>query len=136
MAIKIAMKYITITLSILTIFGLSGCNKSSIRPTKNSTFSGKWKVIGNMISSGGPMYFVAANGKNYAEFYTDGRIGGTAFPDYRLYTIKDSVTVNMTSADKAKYENYIYKIKGDTLTLGLAGPAYCIEGCAIVLLKQ
>jgi hypothetical protein len=130
------MKYITITLSILVIFGLSACNKRGVSPTKNSTLPGKWKVIGNWISSGGPPYLAVASGKDYAEFNMDGTMDGTAFPDYKLYIVKDSVTINMTSTDKVKYENYVYKIKGDTLTLGPAGPIYCIEGCAVVLLKQ
>lgn len=82
------------------------------------------------------MYFVPASGNDQVQFYTDGTMSGSAFPDFKRYTVKDTLTISMTSADKTTYENYFYKINGDTLKLGLAGPILCVEGCAVVLLKE
>jgi len=137
------MKNLTYLLFFVVILFAAACvkEKASVKPkvvnvTATATLPGKWKVVGNMISSGGPMYFVAASGTDYVSFNTDGTLVGSAFPDYKLYTIKDTVTLKMTSVDETTYENYFYKIKHDTLTLGLAGPNICIEGCAVVLVKQ
>jgi len=139
---KNVMKNLTYPLFFVVILLTAACVKgtTNVKPrvnvTATATLPGKWKVVGNMISSGGPMYFVAASGTDYVSFNTDGTLVGSAFPDYKLYTIKDTVTLKMTSADETTYENYFYKIKHDTLTLGLAGPNICIEGCAVVLVKQ
>jgi hypothetical protein len=137
------MKSIAFFLSIFTILTIAACKKADlIAITKktsivsNATLPGKWKVAGNWMSSGGPMYFVPATGDDHVQFNSDGTMTGSAFSDFKLYTVKDSVTIKMTSADQAKYENYFYKIKGDTLTLGMAGPIICIEGCAVTLVKE
>ncbi|MDB5135729.1 MAG: hypothetical protein JWP37_2332 [Mucilaginibacter sp.] len=129
------MKYFACFLSALVILGTSACKKDS-GAKGNTTLQGKWKVIGSMISSGGPMYFVPDNGNHYAQFNTDGTITGSAFPDEVYYKIKDSITITMTKADKITYEDYYYKIKQDSLTLGPAGPIVCIEGCSIKLIKD
>jgi len=134
------MKHLVYLLSTVLILAISACHKdgATVMPASKTkaTLPGKWKVIGNMISSGGPMYFVPENGKDYVTFNTDGTIGGTAFLDYKYFTVKDTVTIHMTSANKASYEDYYYVIKHDTLTLGPAGPIFCIEGCAVVLVKD
>jgi hypothetical protein len=134
------MKHLAYLLSTALILAVAGCHKDSITvipATKaTATLPGKWKVIGNMLSSGGPMYFVAASGTDYVAFNTDGTLGGTAFSNYKYFTVKDTVTIHMASADKATYEDYYYAIKHDTLTLDLAGPNICIEGCAVVLVKE
>lgn len=129
------MKSLIIFLSFVVIAGISACKKNNLTPG-NTTLPGNWKVIGNWISSGGPMYFVPSTKNDHVQFNTDGSMSGTAFPDFKLYAIKDSITVKMTSADRTKYEDYYYKIKGDTLTLGMAGPMICIEGCAVELVKE
>lgn len=82
------------------------------------------------------MYFVPSTKNDHVQFNANGTMSGSAFPDFKLYTFKDSVTIKMTSADRTRYEDYIYKIKDDTLTLGLAGPTICIEGCAVELVKD
>jgi hypothetical protein len=134
------MKYLSYSLFFVVILLAMACHKDSVTVIPASkttaTLPGKWKVIGSMISSGGPMYFVAASGKDYVAFNTDGTLGGTAFFNYKYFTVKDTVTIHMTSADNAAYEDYYYAIKHDTLTLGLAGPTICIEGCAVVLVKE
>jgi hypothetical protein len=138
------MKNLTHPLFFVVILLVAACvkEKAAVKPkvkvtaTATATLPGKWKVVGNMISSGGPMYFVAASATDYVSFNTDGTLVGSAFPDYKLYTVKDTITLKMTSADESTYENYFYKIKHDTLTLGLAGPNICIEGCAVILVKE
>jgi hypothetical protein len=134
------MKHLVYLLSIVSILATTACHKDNAAVVPDSkttaTLPGKWYVVGNMISSGGPMYFVPANGKDYVVFNNDGTLSGTAFPTFSYYTVKDTVSLNMTNADHVTYENYLYKISHDTLTLGLAGPINCIEGCAVVLVKD
>ena len=134
------MKYLIYSLSILLFLAVSACHKdsSTVIPASKTkaTLPGTWKVIGSMLSAGGPQYFVPDNNKDYATFNADGTIGGTAFSGYKYFTIKDTVTIHMTSADQSTYEDYYYAIKHDTLTLDLAGPNICIEGCAVVLVKE
>lgn len=89
-----------------------------------------------MISAGGPLYFVPADGKDYVDFNANGIIDGSAFPDFKFYTIKDNVTINMPKLDKTTYENYQCNFKGDTLSMSPAGPVFCIEGCTIKLVKD
>jgi hypothetical protein len=134
------MKHLICLLSAVLILVVSACHKDSavVIPASKTkaTLPGTWKVIGSMISSGGPEYFVADNNKDYATFNADGTIGGTAFSGYKYFTVKDTVTIHMTSADQATYEDYYYTIKHDTLTMGPAGPSVCIEGCSVILVKE
>jgi hypothetical protein len=141
---SIIMKYLAYTLSIAIVLFLSACDKENLQgkpslkkvPKIKATLTGTWKVIGNMISSGGPMYFVAADGKDHASFNANGALDGSAFPGYKFYTLKDSVTIKITKADKIIYQDYLYNIHGDTLSMSPAGPVFCIEGCVIKLVKE
>ncbi|HTE01492.1 MAG TPA: hypothetical protein VK668_19530 [Mucilaginibacter sp.] len=138
------MKYLAYSLSIVIILLISACNKENLQgktslkavPKIKASLPGTWKVIGSMISSGGPLYFVPADGKDHASFNTDGALDGSAFPGYKFYTLKDSVTIKITKADKAIYQDYFYNIHGDTLSMSPAGPVFCIEGCVIKLVKE
>jgi hypothetical protein len=135
------MKNLTFLLLVTCILFASACNKMGIPPKTTSfktaaTLPGKWKLIGTMLSAGGPEYFVPDNNKDYVTFNTDGTLGGTAFSGFKFYTVKDTVTINMTQADMITYENYYYKIKGDSLSLSPAGPSICIEGCEVKLVKE
>jgi len=135
------MKYLACFLSALVILSTSACKKDGGTANANALkanaiLQGKWKVIGNMISSGGPMYFVPDNGNHYVEFNANGAMSGPAFPDFTHYAIKDSVTLNMTKTDKTTYENYYFTIKIDTLTLSPTGPLVCVEGCDVKLVKE
>lgn len=135
------MKYLAGFLSALVILSTSACKKdggtSSANVSKaNAILQGKWKVIGNMISAGGPMYFVPDNGNDYIEFNTNGVMDGPAFPGFTYFAVKDSVTLYMTKTDKTTYENYYFTIKTDTLTLSPKGPLVCVEGCAVKLVKE
>jgi hypothetical protein len=142
------MKYLAYSLSIAIILFVSACGKENLQgktnlkeipntsPKENTSLTGKWKVVGNMISSGGPMYFVQASGKDHVDFNTDESMDGSAFPDFTFYTLTDSVTIKMTKGDKAVYQDYRYTINGDSLSMSPAGPTFCIEGCVIKLVKE
>jgi len=137
------MKPVNFILSALIVVSIAACKKGELtgltkRPSAviNTSLPGKWKVSGNWLSSGGPMYFVPANGSDHVQFNADGTMDGSAFPQFKNYAFKDTITIRMTSANGATYEDYFYKIKGDTLTLGMAGPIICIEGCAVQLVKE
>ncbi len=134
------MKHLVYLLSVVIILAISACHKdgATVIPAfkTKATLPGTWKVIGSMLSAGGPQYFVPDNNKDYATFNADGTIGGTAFSTFKYFTVKDTITIHMTSADKAIYEDYYYAIKHDTLTMGPAGPNICIEGCSVILLKE
>lgn len=134
------MKYRGYLLFFVIILLAVACHKdgATVIPASKTkaTLPGTWKVIGSMLSAGGPQYFVPDNNKDYATFNADGTIGGTAFSGYKYFTVKDTVTIHMTSANKATYEDYYYAIKHDTLTMGPAGPNICIEGCSVILVKE
>jgi len=138
------MKRIIYILSIAVVLAVSACKKEAATqhkgvpiPVSNEHLAGTWKVIGNMISSGGPMYFVPTTGNYHVTFQTDGTMLGSEFPDFVTYTLKtDSSIVRMTKADNSTYQNYLTTISSDTLTMSPFGPSMCIEGCAIKLVKQ
>lgn len=143
------MKRLTYTLSIALMMMVSACQKGNLITTKKSTTGatnkkitvdqllGTWKIVGNMISSGGPMYYVPASGNDKVEFKSDGTMSGSAFPDFVSYTIKtDSVTITMTKTEVADYQNYLCHIVNDTLKMSPGGPAICIEGCVVELVKE
>jgi hypothetical protein len=129
------MKYLITTLFVAIIIQMSACKKNNDVKIVNTTLTGKWQVSRNLISSGGPTYWVKATTTTYALFNADGTLGGTAFNNFKLYTITDSVTLTLTTEDKTKYENYRYTIKGDSLTMSPTGPIVCIEGCAVQFIK-
>jgi hypothetical protein len=134
------MKHLIYLLSFTIILLVFACHKDSIAVKSSvktaATLPGKWKLIGTMLSAGGPQYFVPDNNKDYVTFNTDGTLEGTAFSGYKYFTVKDSITIHMTTADKASYEDYRYTIKYDTLKMGPAGPSVCIEGCSVILVKD
>lgn len=119
-------------LSVL-IFSIS-CDKSDI--LKENTLEGKWKLTGSYISIGGPQEFRPASkkSKDYIEFKTNGEFQGDIFSDYVSYVIKDSTTLQLIKKDNT-IQNYFYKINEGELTMGPAGPIYCIEGCSTVYVK-
>lgn len=149
------MKHIARLLPVLIILFLFACQKDGIKNTTrnkntisttgtdtlidkngNIALTGKWKVVGNMISSGGPMYFVPATGNDNVEFNANGEMSGSEFAGFTSYTIKDTVTLHMLKADNTTYADYRCTIKGDSLSMSPAGPTYCIEGCVIKLVKE
>lgn len=128
------MKTYTAIAATCMLLLLNACKKD--KSDRNTLVNGKWMQIGNYISNGGPLDYVAAKGTpKYAEFNA-GVVSGTAFPDYKQYTVKDNATITLTSADKTKYENYQYKLREDTLTMSPIGPEVCMEGCAVVFVKD
>ncbi|WPU93264.1 hypothetical protein SNE25_28490 [Mucilaginibacter sabulilitoris] len=129
------MKHFILILFAAVAIQISACKKDN-KTKADTTLTGKWKLVRNKISSGGPMYWVKATNVSYALFNTDGTLDGTAFNDFKFYTLKDSVTLTLNKADKTEYEDYRYNIKGDSLTMSPLGPVICIEGCAMQFIKE
>jgi hypothetical protein len=130
------MKTYILALALLITLFAGACKKDNI--ATGTTLTGKWKVTGHFISAGGPMYYVPATVKedyDYATFNANGTVEGTTFKDYPTYKLKDSITITFTKADNTTYQNYRYKIQGDSLTMSPAGPIMCIEGCSIIFHK-
>lgn len=124
------------TLLAMVLLFAAACKKGD-GEVVNTLLIGKWKVIGNYLSAGGPMYYVPYIQPDpaYATFAISGAVGGTVFTDMKTYTLKDSTTITMTKDDKVTYQNFYYKINKDTLRMSPNGPKYCFEGCAIILVK-
>jgi hypothetical protein len=126
------MKTFKYLILLSAVFVLS-CNKEKDGP---QTLIGKWKLFSSSYSEGGPMITKRAptDNKYYVQFNSDGRLEGTSFAEYKTYSVKDSVTLVFKKSDNV-IQNYAYIIKGNTLTLGPAGPIYCIEGCSSTFIK-
>lgn len=135
------MKRIVIFALIVIAAGFIACKKEQGTPKKQQTptgpktLLGNWKHIGNMISIGGPMYFVPTNDNNNVEFTTNNTMAGSAFPGYIYYTIQDSTTLRLTKQDNQTYEDYFFKLNEDTLTMS-DKTHICIEGCAIKFVRE
>ncbi|MDB5288089.1 MAG: hypothetical protein JWR05_3038 [Mucilaginibacter sp.] len=119
----------TLSLVLITLFCVGACKKDNTIKG-NTTLTGKWLCTGGTVSDGWKSYFVKATTYYFVEFKNDGTLGGTAFNDYKNYTIKDSTTIKMTKADTTQYEDYYYSIKGDSLVVSPRGPIICFEGCS------
>jgi len=111
------------------------CKKAAVDPAH--PLIGKWRVIANFISPGGPGTWInVANGTNtFVQFNADRSIKGNEFPQYSTYAYKDSTTLTLTGPT-VNPENYFYKISHDTLTMGPAGPIFCIEGCGTRFIRE
>ena len=126
------MKNLNILLFLLiSVFTLS-CKESEVSEVEDSTFIGKWRLTESYFDNGGgngdwnPVS--EENAKKILEFKTDGRLGGTALEGYVRYTIKDSVTFTVYKQND-EFQNYLFEIKDGKLTIGPAGPIWCVEGC-------
>jgi hypothetical protein len=127
------MKKLKYLLIAAAVFAFS-CSKDNADP---KTLTGKWKYYGSSISAGGPLTFTRApkDDTNYVQFESSGKLTSTVFSQYVRYAIKDSVTVTFTKANN-EIQNFSYRIKGDLLHLGPAGPGpVCIEGCSTSFIK-
>src|SRR6185312_6449058 len=129
------MKRLTCLFTIVITIVAGSCRRTAVDPAH--PLIGKWKVTANFISPGGPGTWInVAKGSNsFVEFTAGGGIKGNVFPAYSTYTYKDSTTLTFTGA-AVNAENYFYKMNHDTLTMGPAGPIYCIESCAIRFIRE
>ena len=67
------MKSLLTILSLAIIIQFSACKKDDTEATTGLT--GKWTMIGNYISAGGPQYYVPVNDfSSYVIFNTDGSL--------------------------------------------------------------
>ncbi|AMR34288.1 hypothetical protein A0256_23960 [Mucilaginibacter sp. PAMC 26640] len=135
------MKYLlksSLVITVLLVL-LAACSKDYSPKNKkpNASLTGKWTYIGSKQSNGGPQYFVPAkNSNDYLQLNADGSMTWTPANVYKKYTIKDSVTITMTYADGSNYEDYFFRIEGNSLSLGPKGPVICIEGCSDLFVKK
>ncbi|RWY47965.1 hypothetical protein [Mucilaginibacter gilvus] len=124
---------ISFALFAIAVIAVACTNKQGAVP--NASLTGKWRYIGSRMSSGGPQYFVpATNSNGYLQLNADAsmywKLPDNSTGSYVKYTVLDSVKLKLSSADGKEYEDYYYKIKGDSLSLGMAGPIVCYEGCS------
>jgi hypothetical protein len=128
------MKYFAYFLPIAIILFALACGKENIKG--NSALTGKWKLVESLADPGGGSgTWMPVQTSTDVQFYANGNLGGTTFPSYVSYTVKDSVTLTFIQANKT-IQNYRYKISHDTLSMSPAGPIICIEACGIRFKKE
>lgn len=132
------MKLLNYALLVLILFVSLSCDRSDDFEVEKSMLAGKWQLSETMFSIGTEPEWRPVSeesGKSIVEFKKDGRLEGSAFSDYKRYTVKDSVTLTFTKENK-EIQNFDFRIKDGTLTMSPAGPGpVCIEGCASRFLK-
>ena len=122
------MKYFACIVSTAIILLLSACRKETFKG--NATLSGQWKLIQTLADpgDGSGTWQPAQNVTTTVQFNSDGTLGGTAFPIYNKYAVKDSVTLVFTQPDNT-IQNFRYSIHHDSLTMSPDGPIRCYEAC-------
>jgi len=121
----------TTFLIIALVAVIAACKKEGKGPT---TLAGKWKLDANLISIGGPPYWVKENSQPalYVQFNNNGSVNSNIFQEYPSYQIKDSVTVTLLSPSNSIH--FRYRLRKDSLYLSPAD-VLCIEGCAMRFLR-
>ena len=102
-----------ILIAIAALAFLSTCKKEN--GTHRTPLTGIWRSVEGLADPGdgsGTWQPIAENNQVILQFDTDGRLEGTAFPEYVSYTLKDSVTVTFTSGKK-EVQNYRFSINND-----------------------
>lgn len=118
------------------LFFFAACSKDNTESAglsaDPSVLTGKWKLsetrmdIGDGKSEWKP---VEKGTDKYLEFKENGSLSGNTFPNYPLYSLKDSSIIMFKEADGIKYQNYRYELKDGKLSMSPAGPIWCIEAC-------
>ena len=130
-----SMKHYACLLLIAATLLVAACGKESVKGG-NATLAGKWKLVESLNDPGdGSGKWLPVTTSTQLQLNTNGTMGGTIFPNYVSYTIKDSVTLTFSQADKT-IQNYRYKISHDTLSMSPDGPIRCYEPCGIRFKKQ
>lgn len=127
--------YIYISITIAAFSLCSACKKES--NGSRSPLTGIWRSTEGLADAGNgnaKWLPIAENEQVILQFNTDGRLEGTAFPNYVSYTLKDPVTVTFAS-EKKELQNYSFSISDGKLTISPAGPVVCYEGCATRFVK-
>ncbi|MEO7214877.1 hypothetical protein [Mucilaginibacter sp.] len=120
---------ISFVIFAIAIIAVGCTNKQGATP--NASLVGKWRYVGSRMSNGGPQYWApATNNNNYLQLSVNGTMEWTPGNEYKKYSLKDSVTLTMTHADGSNYQNYYYRIKGDSLGISPIEPIRCYEGCS------
>lgn len=137
------MKSIKILFLLAAVLFVSACSKENLELIKvydnPGALPGKWKLYAMMADPGNgttEWKQVPQEPKRYLVFETDGKLSGELAGDYTRYVVQDSVILKFLKADGVTYQNHSYKLQGEILTMGLAGPIYCIEACGTRLKKE
>ncbi|HEY4323745.1 MAG TPA: hypothetical protein VGN20_07155 [Mucilaginibacter sp.] len=129
------MKYFAYLLSAALTLVVSACHKDAVK-AGDTSLTGKWKLVESLADPGdGSGKWMPAASSTELDLNTDGTMGGTTFPTYVSYVVKDSVTLTFSQQDKT-IQNYRYKISHDTLSMSPAGPIMCFEACGIRFKKK
>lgn len=129
------MKYYAGVLLMAATLLVTACGKEGVK-SGNKSLTGKWKLVQTLLDPGnGSGVWTVAVASTELQLNADGTMGGTTFPEYVSYTVKDSVTLTFSQADKT-IQNYRYKISHDTLSMSPDGPIRCYEACGIRFKKQ
>jgi hypothetical protein len=130
-----SMKYYSFSLLTAAILFTAACGKEGVK-SGNATLAGKWKLVESLADPGdGSGKWLPVTTSTQLLLNANGTTGGTAFPNYVSYAIKDSVTLTFSQSDKT-IQNYRYKISHDTLSMSPDGPIRCFEPCGIRFKKQ
>jgi hypothetical protein len=129
------MKQYSCLLLIAATLLVTACGKEGVI-SGNASLSGKWKLVESLNDPGdGSGTWLPVTTSTQLQLNANGTMGGTTFPAYVSYIIKDSVTLAFSQADKT-IQNYRYKISHDTLSMSPDGPIRCYEACGIRFKKQ
>lgn len=110
------------TLIILAIFFIS-CEKTD----ENTTLVGKWALVATLNDPGdGSGQWQTVSEDSDIELFADGSVKTHNFSDFQTYRVIDSVRIEFTSADNARF-NYRYRLQGRLLELNPP----CIEPCGL-----
>ena len=129
------MKRFTYLLPVAIILFALACRKDGVK-AGNATLTGKWHLVQSLNDPGdGSGKWLPVSNSTGLDLNADGTMGGTTFPTYISYIIKDSVTLTFSQADRT-IQNYRYKISHDTLSMSPDGPIRCYEACGIRFKKR
>jgi hypothetical protein len=129
------MKHFAYLLPVAIILIASACRKDGVK-AGNSTLTGKWNLVQSLNDPGdGSGKWLPVSNSTELDLNANGTMGGTTFPAYITYAVKDSVTLTFSQADKTM-QNYRYKISHDTLSMSPDGPTRCYEPCGIRFKKK
>jgi hypothetical protein len=136
------MKIYTKLLAIAAILVIAACSKENneiIDVLGNpKVLVGKWKLAETRMDIGNgksEWEKVAVGTEKYLVFNKDSTLSGNTFPNYPVYSQKDSSTLVFKEADGVKYQNYSYELKDGKLSVSPAGPIWCIEACGARYIK-
>lgn len=136
------MKIYTKLLVIAAILFFAACSKDNTESVDlfvdPAVLTGKWKLSETRMDIGdgkSEWELVDKGTGKYIEFKENGSLSGNTFPNYPVYSLKDSSIIMFKEADGIKYQNYRYELKDGKLSMSPAGPVWCFEACGARYIK-